>query len=350
MPNHSPRMVFVGPMIGRNPGQVTTQGEILSDHFTDIGYQITCVSSHPNRYVRLLDIVWTLLRDRRKYEIMILHIFGGPSFVVEDIASWLGQLFGIKMIFLLQGGALPDFFARWPNWTRRVLRRAHRFVAPSTYLTKAIIPYGPYGFNGRVIPNIIDMADYPFRLRDKPAPKFFWMRSFHEVWNPLMAIRVLAKLRQQVPAATMVMGGQNKGLEDECKRQAQALGLGAAIEFPGFVNPAQKKAYGEACDIYLNTNRIDNMPVAVVEACAFGMPVVATEVGGIPDLLTHGETGLFVEVDDDDAMVAAILRLLNEPQLAARLSNNGRRLAEQSSWDTVRKDWETIFDELSSTN
>jgi L-malate glycosyltransferase len=143
-----------------------------------------------------------------------------------------------------------------------------------------------------------------------------------------------------------VMGGQNKGLEDECKRLAQALGLSDAIEFPGFVNPAQKKAYGETCDIYLNTNRIDNMPVAVVEACAFGMPVVATKVGGIPDLLKHNETGLFVEVDDDDAMVAAILRLFNEPELAAQLSTNGRYLAKKSSWDTVRQEWDAIFDEL----
>jgi len=342
MPKHLPRICFAGPMIGRNPGRVTTQGEILSDHFRNIGYQVICVSEHPNRYVRLFDIAWTIIRRRKEIDILLIHIFGGPSFVVEDLASFLGRLFGLRTIMLLQGGALPDFFARWPNWTRRVLKRAHYFTAPSTYLTKAIVPYG---FQGHVYPNVIDLANYPYRLREKPEPKLFWMRTFHDIWNPLMAIRVLAKLRQHVPNATLVIAGQDKGLEEETKRLAQELGVSDAVTFPGFLTLQRKIEFGTQADIYINTNRIDNMPVAVVEACAFGLPVVSTDIGGLPNLLTEGETGLFVKVDDDDAMVAAILRLLNDDELAGKLSANGRKLAEQSSWEQVRTLWESLFDE-----
>lgn len=335
-----PRLIIVGPLIGRNTGQVTTPGEILADGFAACGYDVLAVSSHPNRYMRLYEIVRTLCAQHRAYDLMLLNVYGGPSFVVEDLASWLGRRFGLSVIFHLHGGALPDFFARWPNWTRRVLRRAHRFVTPSSYLSQALTPYG---FQGTVIPNSIELSDYPFRLRERPAPRLLWMRSFHDVWNPLMALRVFARLRQHVPHAALVMAGQDKGLQDECKRQARELGLANAVEFPGFLDRTQKIAYGQACDIYLNTNRIDNMPVAVVEACAFGLPVVSTSVGGIPDLLTDGETGLLVASEDDDAMVAAILRLLNEPNLAANLSNNGRKLAERSAWESVRQQWEAIF-------
>ena len=100
--------------------------------------------------------------------------------------------------------------------------------------------------------------------------------------------------------------------------------------------------------MFLNTNRIDNMPVAVVEACAMGLPVVAANVGGIPDLLTDEETGLLVADDDDEAMAEAIERLIRDEDLAGRLSANGQQLAARSSWEQVRPQWEKVFAELTT--
>ena len=74
-----------------------------------------------------------------------------------------------------------------------------------------------------------------------------------------------------------------------------------------------------------------------------GLPNVATNVGGIPDLLSHEETALLVPDGDEEAMVRAVLRLLSEPDLVARLSSNGRQLAQKSSWDNVRPLWEAVF-------
>jgi glycosyltransferase involved in cell wall biosynthesis len=124
---------------------------------------------------------------------------------------------------------------------------------------------------------------------------------------------------------------------------AQELGVADSVRFTGFLDANGKATEADAADIYINTNRVDNMPVAVVEAMAFGLPVVTTAVGGIPDLLKHGDTGLFVPVNDEKAMVRAIQSLLKNPELAARLSANGRRLAERSSWDRVRQQWEELF-------
>ncbi len=334
-------------MIGRNAGQVTTQGEILADRFSAAGYAVRSVSSHPNRYARLLDIAATLIKDIIKDkgadEIQMLQVFGGPSFVVEDLASWLGKLKGQPIVMTLRGGAFPEFQARFPRWTRRVLQRATRIVAPSAYLARAV---AAQGFAAEIIPNLIELSHYPFQQRTRIAPRLFWMRSFHPVWNPQMAVRVLAKLREHHPQATLVMAGQDKGLQSECERLAEQLGVRDALQLPGFIKAEQKRQLAAACDVFINTNRIDNMPVAVVEACAFGLPVVATNVGGIPDLLTEGETGLLVNDGDVAGMVAAILRVLNDAELAARLSVNGRKLAEKSAWQAVHRAWETIFDEV----
>ncbi|HEY2951835.1 MAG TPA: glycosyltransferase family 4 protein [Verrucomicrobiae bacterium] len=347
IPLRKVRLCQVGPMVGRNAGHVTTQGEILTDGLRREGYPVISISAQSNRYLRLLDVIWTLLRHGRQIDVQWLHIYGGPSFVVEDIASLFGRLFGQRIIMHLHGGNMPQFMARHPQWTRRVLRRADAFAAPSPFLARAI---ESYGFHGRVIPNVIDLALYPYRHRGKVSPRLFWMRSFQQLWNPLMAVRVLARLRESWPDATLVMGGEEKGMLAETKALAQQLGVARSIYFPGFLNMEDKAREGTAADIFINTNHIDNMPVAVVEACAMGLPVVATSVGGIPDLLQNDETGLLVPDDDDAAMAAAVDRLCRQPGLASKLSCNGRQLAERSSWAQVLPQWHQLITEVMSNS
>ena len=339
----SRRLCFVGLMIGRNPGYVTTQEQIVADLFAKAGYPVVSVSASTNRYLRLIDIVRTLIRQRDEFDVMVLAIFSGPSFVVEDIASLIARRFNKRVIMFLHGGAMPQFMARFPRWTRRVLGRAEALIAPSSYLSEAI---APYGFTARIIPNVVDLSHYEYRPRKELRPRLFWMRSFEDAYNPSMAVRVLARLRLSIPEATLVMAGQDKGLGAETRRLAEESGVADRIRFPGFLTPPMKAREGSAADIFINTNRIDNMPVGIIEAGAMGLPVVATAVGGIPHLLKDGETGLLVADDDADAMAEAIKRLLSNSALAARLSAGGRRLAERCAWENVRTEWERLFEEL----
>ncbi len=116
-----------------------------------------------------------------------------------------------------------------------------------------------------------------------------------------------------------------------------------AIDFVGFLDMAGKQVQMARSDIYLNTNRVDNMPVTVLEAGASGLPVVATDVGGIPFLLTHKDTALLVPSEDAEAMPQAIDRLIQRPELAGELSERGRQLAERSAWEAVLPQWEAVF-------
>jgi len=192
---------------------------------------------------------------------------------------------------------------------------------------------------------VIDVSKYPFRLRSRIEPRLFWMRSFHPVYNPELAIRVLDSVKKSVPAATLVMAGQLKGAEDGVRRLADRLGLSEAVTFAGFLDDEGKRTHGQAADIFLNTNRIDNMPVAIVEAAAMGLPVVATAVGGVPEMLDRGRYGLLVP-DDEVAMANAVLTLLNDSTIVEELSREGRHLAERSGWQAVRPLWDELFEQL----
>ena len=341
-----PRLCIVGALLGRHAGYVVTQGEILRDHFEASGFEVIAFSDQRNRYRRLASIVGALIRHRAWPDVLLLQTYSGRSFVVEDIACALGRLFGHRVILHLHGGGMPAFMQAYPRWTRRVLARADAIVAPSSFLAHAV---AEHGFRARVIPNVIDIADYRFRLRERLRPRLFWMRAFHPLYNPLLALRVLERVRRVRPDTTLVMGGQDGGYEADVRRAAERLGLHDAVRFTGYLDRDAKRREWDAADLYLNTNRVDNTPVSVLEACAMGVPVVATNVGGVRHLLEHEHSALLVPDDDDAAMADAVLRLLDDPALARRLAVNGRVVAERSAWPRVLDAWEELFAEWSPT-
>jgi glycosyltransferase involved in cell wall biosynthesis len=337
------QITFVGPMLGRHGGYVPSPAEEIAHHLAQCGYTCTLASSIVNRYLRFTDIIRVIVQERKRTDIICLQTFSGRSFVVEDIASWLGKQLRHCIVMVLHGGAMPEFMTRFPNWSRRVLSRAHVIVTPSTYLSGAL---EKFGFCAHIIPNTLDCHKYPYRHRTILTPHLIWMRAFHSAYNPEMAVRVLWRLSKSFPSATLTLAGPDKGSLTTTKRLAQKLGVAEATRFPGFLNMEAKIREGSVNDIYLNTNNIDNMPVSVLEMGAMGLPVVATAVGGIPHFLTNGQTGLLVPENDDEAMTEAIKRLLNDSALAGQLSASGRSLAEHCSWDHVGPQWEKLFSEV----
>lgn len=333
-------------MLGVNPGWVTTQGEVLADSLTREGYPVRVTSHIPARVPRLVDTLRSIYVWRKEVDLVIHQVFSGPAFIINDATSLLCRMLGLRQVYVLHGGSLPEFAMSRRGWVWRVMRRADAIVAPSRYLSGLV--EGVPGITGRirVIPNILAIEEYPYRHRREVQPRLLWMRTFHAIYHPEMAVDVLASLRQTHPAATLTMAGQEKGLHAQVQEKARRMGLIDAVRFPGFMGPEDKAREFGTHDIYLNTNHVDNMPVSVVEAAAFGLPVVATRVGGIPYLLSDGETGLLTPDGDAEAMAGAVRRLLHEPGLAARLSANGRALAENCAWKQVKAQWETLFQEL----
>lgn len=327
-------------MVGRNAGYITTQGQITADLFASDGFDVACVSSKLNRVTRLLEIIVTLIANSRRFDIVSLEVYGGMGFFIADISSLLCKAVGLPLVMVLHGGGLPELAEKRPRWIKRVLSRADRLVAPSPFLAGEM---SRRGFEVQVIPNVIDLDAYPFRKRSKLLPHLMWMRSFHPTYNPEMAVNVLAELRKTAPEATLTMAGVDKGLLPKIKSLVEEMNLSDAVSFPGFLGADEKKKLFQNASIFLNTNRIDNMPVAVVEARAFGLPVVATNVGGLPMLISNGENGLLVENENVRQMVDAVKLLLNDSDLAQKLSANGRMLAERSAWTAVRARWEEVF-------
>ena len=339
-----PNICIVGPMVGYNPGFPTTQGETLAKLLRDDGYPVYEVSKSPNRYVRVADIFSTLWTRRNWIQIQILQVFGHRSFIVEDLASAIGKRFGQVIIMVLHGGDLPELAKRFPDWVRKVFRRADILVSPSSYLARELAWLGP--FRIQIIPNMIEIEDYSYSNKGELKPRLLWMRSFYWYYNPTMAIKVFKRIYQEYPDAQLTMAGKDEGTRNATIIFAHKMGLKEYIDFPGFLDQEAKAHTGDLHDIYINTNMIENMPVTLIEMAAMGLPIVATDVGGIPDLITNNETGLLVPNNDDQSMADAVFTLLKNPNIAKHLSRNGRKMAEMFSWHNVGPQWKALLNEL----
>jgi glycosyltransferase involved in cell wall biosynthesis len=161
-----------------------------------------------------------------------------------------------------------------------------------------------------------------------------------------MAIHVAERLAIKFEDFQMVMAGKEGPLFSLIKRMVAEKGLSDKIIFPGYINMQEKIAFAEQYDVYINTNKIDNAPVSVIEFMALGLPVVSVNVGGLPYLITNEQNGLLVNGDDDEAMFLQICRLIKNPSFAKSICCNAFHYAQQYDEKNVFKKWERLIDGL----
>lgn len=316
-------------------------GEELAAHLEQRGWTVLTTSDKPQRPLRLLDMVASAWRWRHRYTVAQVDVYSGSAFLWAEAACFTLRRAHKPYVLTLHGGELPSFARRRPRRVRALLRSAAAVTAPSSYLLQQLAPYRD---GLQLLPNAIELGAYEFRLRRTVWPDLLWLRAFHAIYNPPLAVEVLARLERDVPACRLTMIGPER--DDSLRRSRDAatrLGVTDRVTFVGGVAKSDVPQWMSRSDILINTTNADNTPISVLEAMASGLCVVSTAVGGIPYLLEDGTDALLVPPNDADAMAAAVHRILTEPGLAEQLSTNARAKAMRHDWSVVLPQWEDLL-------
>jgi L-malate glycosyltransferase len=332
-------LLYIGNKLS-GKGLTTTVIETLSAQLTGEGYTITSVSAFRNPFFRMLDMLFGVVKHR-KTSYVLIDTYSTSGFWFAFAVSQLCRLLNKKYIPILHGGNLPVRLKNNPKLCSMLFSNAYRNVAPSYYLLDA---FEKVGFSNLVfIPNTLEIDNYPYLERAEFKPKLLWVRSFSKIYNPKMAIDVLFELKKNHPNASLCMVGPEKdGSKEVC--QKYALEKNCDVLFTGKLSKDEWVALSEEYDVFINTTHLDNTPVSVMEAMTLGLPVVTTNVGGIPYLLEDGVTGLLVNDNDAEGMVKAIQRLLSDSDLTQCIVRNARKKAESWDWNVVKKQWKILLD------
>ncbi len=310
------------------------------------GWQVLKTTSQQSRTLKIFYMLGDTISKSGQYDIAVVDLFSGAAFIWAELVCAALKALDKPFILVLHGGGLPDFAIKHPHRVKRLLNGTAAVVTPSQWIAQA---FAHWRSNIRCIPNAIQVSAYPFRLRPCPEPRLCWLRAFHAVYQPWLAVEVVARLKADFPAIELTMIGPDKrdGSLERVQELIRQHHLEDAVHIVGGVAKPEVPRWLSQGEIFLNTTNVDNTPVSVIEALACGLCVVSTNVGGIPYLLEDEADALLVPPDDPQAMAYAVRRILTEPGLAERLSRNARAKAEKFDWTNVLNSWEELFIQVS---
>jgi glycosyltransferase involved in cell wall biosynthesis len=295
------------------------------------------------KYVRtIVTQLWywpLLVRELRRADVVHAFAASYSSFLLAPLpAVVIARLLGKPVVLNYHSGEAADHLRR-SAVARFVLGRlVDANVVQSAFLQEV---FRSFEIDAEVVPNIIDLRQFTYRVRDPLRPHLLCTRNLEPLYNLSCVLRAFAKVQAHYPAATLTLVGS--GSDDTALRnEAAALRL-ENVTFAGRVAPSEVYAYYGNADIYVQAPRIDNMPLSLLEAFASGLPVVSTDVGGVPRILRHGVDGLLVANNDADALADQVNKLLTDPALARRLAESANRTLAAYEWPVVRVGWLQVY-------
>jgi len=334
------RILYIGNKLtdfGYTPTGINFLGKLLVDN----GYTVLFAGDKKNKIVRLLSIIKRIISYRNDYDIIIIDTYSTIAFYYSLIAAWVARILNKPYIPILRGGNLSNRLQRSPWLTRQVIMPAFRVVSVSQYLQQVFTKLRPIEY----IPNFINLSKYPFKQRNTFLPRLLWVRSFHSIYNPQLAVKIVAALKRDYPTVSLTMIGPDKdGSRAGVENLAEQLGVSENIEITGKLSKEAWIGLAFHHDIFINTTNFDNMPVSVIEAMALGLPVVSTNVGGIPYLIEHEVSGLLVQPDDCEAFCMAIKTLLLNHKNILNIIENARLKSIEFGEYNVGAKWKGLLD------
>jgi glycosyltransferase involved in cell wall biosynthesis len=333
------KLLYIGNKLSKH-GNTQTSIETLGHFLEKEGYELIYASSKKNKIVRMLDMIFTTLRFHRKARYVLIDTYSTQNFWFAFVIAQLCRILGAKYITKLHGGDLPNRLNRSPYLSDIIFKNAFKIIAPSGYLFSHFSE--KYPENLLLIANTVAINKYPFFKRESIEPKLLWVRSFSKIYNPKMAIQVLSELKKKYSNAQLCMVGPDKeNLIPNCVAFAEELNV--EVQFTGKLSKKKWVELSKEYSVFINTTYFDNTPVSVIEAMALGLPVVSTNVGGIPFLLEDKKNALLVSENDVFQMVQSIELLLKDSQLRSTIVDNARALVEDFDWETVKEKWFEIL-------
>lgn len=338
------RILYIGNNL-TNPTFTATYISFFSEALKEEGYEVKTASGKDNKILRLTDMLNLIWHNRNQTDLVLIDTYGAQNFYYAYSTAKLCYRLDLPYIPILHGGNLPERLKDSKDLSAELFGNAFVNIAPSHFLHDA---FKAEGFdNVQIIPNSIVLRNYPFKERQRFEPRLLWVRRFQERYNPLMALKVYEKLYQKYPGARLCMVGPEKdGSLSRCKKYAKKNNL--PVYFPGKMKKEAWSSLSVDYDFFINTTDVDNTPISVIEAMGLGLPVVSTNVGGMPNLINDHHDGVLVPQNDETAMTQALEELLENQEKTNAIALAARRKVEEFDWEKVKEQWNEVLSSVPS--
>lgn len=268
-----------------------------------------------------------------------VHLSSRASFWRKSVVCLLSWLARRPFLLHAHGSEFAQFYEECSPLARRIVRtvlaRADLVMALSETWRTTLAQISPRA-RIEVLTNAVPLPPLEERRRiaaHQPTLLFFGEIAPHK--GVFELARAFAAVSDAFPQLKLVYAGTGRSIQ-EVGRLPGELGLEGRIECTGWLESQRKRAVLAGASIFVLPSYVEGMPMALLEAMSWGLPVIATPVGGVPEVISHEVNGLLVAPGDVAALAAAITRLMSDPALCERLGSAAREtIATRFSLNTA---------------
>lgn len=300
-------------------------------HLNNDGFNADIFSTKRSPAARLF-LFLPLLKKVKEFDIIHVHgcsYLGFFPILAGIIAS--KYFYKRKVVVSYHGGGAELFLSRYNKIIINILQKADCVTVMSGFLQDI---FKTYGLNTTILPNIFDLPEKINIKVDFNTPRLVSVRSLSKLYNIIDIIKAFEMLIGTYKNAELKIIGSGKEI-DYLKTFCNKRKL-TNVEFIGFVPNGEIGLALSESNIFVSVPSVDNQPISILEAFAFGIPVISTDVGGIPYMIEDSVNGLLVKVNCPEQICEKVKWIMENPEKAGVLVNNAKKELAKYSWETIK--------------
>lgn len=335
---HQLKIIMLGASLKQNGGIATVENLIKQYISPDI--QIQHITSHDEGsilhririFIRALAaLIWKL--SSQKIELVHIHLSDGGSLLRKAILVIVALIFGKPVLMHAHGAEFHITYSQLPQWAQQALSWVFRHCQRFIVLSKTWQDYyvSNLGLNPKqviVMPNPTELPTQ-IPIRHNPTKvRFVFCGRVGQRKGAFDLIQAFAKLPDSQKKSTqMILAGD--GEIEKAQQLAESLNVAQYITFLGWINSQQRDELLSKADVFVLPSYNEGLPMAILEAMGWGLPIIATPVGGIPELVITQQNGLLFTPGNIEELSQAMQLLIEDENLRLALGRVARSNVEK---------------------
>ena len=312
-------------------------------YFVAISTGKRSVENYITRLLCPFRIIWQLVAHP-SIRIVHIHTPSYRSFVYAVWVARLAHLFGRKTVMHMHGGGFKDYYSQNKNFVRKELQKANGIVALSEtwrdFYKNEVAASKVY-----VIPNIVDLPQYK-EVKKNSCFNFLFLGFIYKGKGIFDLVELLCQYQKEYRNRLVLYVGGGQKEEARLREYISEHQLSDIVKMCGWVEGEKKIELFNKADAFILPSYKEGLPVSIIESMTYGLPILSTRVGGIPELVEDGKNGILFEPGDKDAMKRAIDKLLNNENLRSEMSMSSKEMSKKYLPQQVKKELGKMYSSI----
>lgn len=284
----------------------------------------------------------------RRYKVAHIHSSSYSDFYRCSLFVILFKALGKKVILHMHGANFDRFYGEGRAYVRKIFRMSDEVLAVSSYYANFMRSHH-LNDNVKCLHNGIagrkqDAAPV-VTLRGDGVVNLAYFGAIDDRKGIFDALEAIGEERDYFSGKIRFRIGGIGNLQ-KLNSIVEKYGLQEIVEYLGWIDPAGKEQLLESTDLFVHPSRAESFGISILEAMDFGLPIITTNVGGIPDLVSDGVNGVVVAPGDKPRIREAIIKLINDPLLRSELGANSKLAAKKFYFPSIERQLKDVYQSL----